>query len=178
MFTKGEPAVLNHQSGQWPNAATDPVIPGSGDTQETNTVMEPCDTRKNPLGPETRRALGMRVRVWRPKEEEKQLCPSRCLRNCCSCSVAAPSSEGASGSFHLQHHKWVDRRRRSVVSDFAGNWVLNNFFVKEILLGFISGSEKSRLSERNLLVCVTRSQVTGWDQVEGLTKSSCGIKTW
>jgi hypothetical protein len=25
---------------------------------------------------------------------------------------------------------------------------------------------------------LTRSQVTGWDQVEGLTKSSCGIKTW
>jgi hypothetical protein len=25
---------------------------------------------------------------------------------------------------------------------------------------------------------VTHSQVTGWDQVEGLTKSSCGIKTW
>jgi hypothetical protein len=25
---------------------------------------------------------------------------------------------------------------------------------------------------------MTRSQVTGWDQVEGLTKSSCGIKTW
>jgi hypothetical protein len=23
-----------------------------------------------------------------------------------------------------------------------------------------------------------RSQVMGWDQVEGLTKSSCGIKTW
>jgi hypothetical protein len=25
---------------------------------------------------------------------------------------------------------------------------------------------------------LTRSQVTGWDQVEGLPKSSCGIKTW
>ncbi len=25
---------------------------------------------------------------------------------------------------------------------------------------------------------LTRSQVTGWDQVEGLTKSSCGIKIW
>jgi hypothetical protein len=25
---------------------------------------------------------------------------------------------------------------------------------------------------------LTRSQVTGWDQVEGFTKSSCGIKTW
>ncbi|CAN5964772.1 unnamed protein product [Sphagnum jensenii] len=94
MFTKGEPAVLNRQSGQWPNAATNPVIPRSGDTRETNTVMEPRDTRENPLGPETRRALGMRVRVWRPKEEEKQLCPSRCLRNCCSCSVAAPSGGG------------------------------------------------------------------------------------
>jgi len=101
MFTKGEPAVLNRQSGQWPNAATDPVIPESGDTRETNTVMEPRDTRENPLGPKMRRALGMRVRVWRPKEEEKQLCPSRCLRNYCSCSVAVPSGEGASGSFHL-----------------------------------------------------------------------------
>ncbi|CAK9217484.1 unnamed protein product [Sphagnum troendelagicum] len=37
------------------------MIPGSGDTRETNTVMEPRDTRENPLGPETRRALGMRV---------------------------------------------------------------------------------------------------------------------
>jgi hypothetical protein len=51
MFTKGEPAVLNRQSGQWPNAATDPVITGSGDTWETNTVMEPRDTRENPWGP-------------------------------------------------------------------------------------------------------------------------------
>jgi hypothetical protein len=101
------------------------------DTQETNTVMEPHDTRENPLGPKTRRALGMRVKVWWPKEEEKQLCPSRCLRNYCSCSVTAPSGEGASGSFHLQHHKWVDRRRRSVVSDFAGNWVLNIFLWKK-----------------------------------------------
>jgi hypothetical protein len=25
---------------------------------------------------------------------------------------------------------------------------------------------------------LTHSQVTGWDQVEGLPKSSCGIKTW
>ncbi len=86
-----------------------------------------------PPGPETRRALGIRVRVWRPKEEEKQLCPSRCLQNCCSCSVATPSGEGASGSFHLQHHKWVDRRRRSVVSDFARNWVLNIFLWKKFL---------------------------------------------
>jgi len=93
--------------------------------------MEPRDTREQPLGPETRRALGIRVRVWRPKKEEKQLCLSRCLRNYCSCSVAAPSGEGASGSFHLQHHKWVDRRRRSVVSDFAGNWVFNIFLWKK-----------------------------------------------
>jgi hypothetical protein len=60
-------------------------------------------------------------------KQEKQLCLSRCVRKCCSSSVAARSGEGASGSFHLQHHKWVDRRWRSVVSDFAGNWVFNIF---------------------------------------------------
>jgi hypothetical protein len=56
----------------------------------------------------------------------------------------------------------VDRRRRSVVSDFAGNWVFNNFFVKEILLGFVSGSEKSRLSLSAVCWFVTEIRDCRW----------------